>query len=160
MGLPFYWTITAVQGPANVMSGKNFYARPGSAVTDLRVIITNRVGQLMATAVDETNQPFTTGSVLLMPPDPTELDALGWGFQAAQQNYGIRGVSYYRMERILPGSYLVAAIDVEPYRLSGDAELMERARAAATRIEIGDGVNRAHLRVIRLKPFVYDAPNR
>ncbi len=92
--------------------------------------------------------------------DRAELDALGWGFRATQMNYGMSGVSYYTMDRILPGSYLAVAIDVEPYRLGGDTDLMERARAAATSIEIHEGQTRVDLRVVRLRRFVQSSANR
>jgi hypothetical protein len=58
------------------------------------------------------------------------------------------------MERVLPGSYLAVAIDVEPYRLSGDTDLMERARAAAVPVEIHEGETPLRLRVLRLRPLV------
>jgi hypothetical protein len=160
MSLPFYWTIRSVEGPAHLRAGQNLDIKPGSDITDLRVIVTNRVGQLWATVADENGTPFVTGSVLLMSPDPTELDALGWGFRATQQNYGQNGVSFYTMDRILPGTYLAVAIDVEPYRLSGDADLMERARAAATPLDIGKGRTRVDLRVVRLRPFVQNTGNQ
>jgi len=58
------------------------------------------------------------------------------------------------MDGILPGSYLAAAIDVEPYRLTGDTELMERVRAAAVGVDIHEGDTRLTLRVLRLRSFV------
>ena len=108
----------------------------------------------MATVSDEDDRPFLTGSVLLMSRDPSEIDPLGWGYRATQQNRGSDGISYYAMDSILPGSYLAVAIDVEPYRLTGDADLMERARAAAVPVEIREGQVPLGLRVVRLRPFV------
>lgn len=160
MSLPFNWTIRSVEGPANLRVGQNLAIKPGSDIADLRVIVTNRVGQLWATVADENDAPFLTGSVLLMSPDPTELDPMGWGFNATQKNYGVNDVSYYLMERILPGRYLAVAIDVEPYRLSGDADLMERARAAARPVDIGEGRTHVDLRVVRLRPLVRPTGNQ
>jgi hypothetical protein len=60
------------------------------------------------------------------------------------------------MERVLPGSYLVVAIDVEPYRVTGDTDLMERVRAAAVPVEIREGQVPVRLRVVRLRPFVQE----
>ena len=158
MSFPFYWTIQSVEAPDRLMDGPNLDVRAGRAITGVKVFVTNRVGRLMATVADENGRPFVTGSVLLMSTDPADLDPLGWGFQATQMNYGSGGVSYYTMDRILPGRYLAVAIDVEPYRLTNDADLMERARAAATTIEIRQGQTAVDLRLVRLRPFVRDLP--
>lgn len=57
------------------------------------------------------------------------------------------------MESVLPGTYLAVAIDVEPYRLTNDADLMERARAAAVMVEIKEGQTPLNLRLVRLRPL-------
>jgi hypothetical protein len=129
-------------------------------VTDVRVTVTDRTGTLMATVAGEDGQPYLTGWVLLMPTTLAELDPLGWGYRATQKNRGHNGVWYYTMDRVLPGSYLAVAIDVEPYRLTGDTDLMERARAAAVRVEIKEGHAPLHLRLLRLRPFVQEASPR
>jgi hypothetical protein len=154
MGLVGNWVIKSVAGPKEVLAGPNLEFKPGTVVDDLRIIVTDRTGTLVATVNDEEGKPFLTGSVLLLPQSPAELDARSWGFQATQKNRGNNGVWYYAMAGILPGSYLAAAIDVEPYRLTGDTELMERARAAALPVDIHEGDTPLTLRVVRLRPFV------
>jgi hypothetical protein len=156
MGLPFNWAIQSVHGPKEVLAGPNLNIEPGADVADVRVVVTNRTGTLMATVADEKGQPLQTGWVLLMPRDASDTDPLGWGFRAAQKNRGAGGVWYYEMDRLLPGPYLAVGIDVEPYRLAGDADLMERARAAAVPVDIREGETPLDLRVFRLRPFVQD----
>ena len=96
-------------------------------------------------------------------PEPGETtmryDPLGWGFRATRQNYGDNGVRYHTMDDVLPGPYLAVAVDVEPYRLTGDTDLMERARRAAVRVEINEGDTRIALRLVRLRPFVQGPQN-
>jgi Carboxypeptidase regulatory-like domain len=154
MGLAFDWAIQSVDGAKEVLAEPNLSIKPGAEVTDVRVVVTNRTGTLMATVTDEESKPFLTGSVLLMSRNASDIDPLGWGYRATQQNRGSNGVWYYAMDGVLPGSYLAAAIDVEPYRLTGDADLMERARAAAVAVEIREGQTPLSLRVVRLRPFV------
>jgi hypothetical protein len=154
MGLVFDWAIESVHGPKEVLAGPNLNIKAGSEVTDVKVVVTDRTGTLMATVTDEEGNPFLTGSVLLMPRNAAEIDPLGWGYRATQKNRGRGGIWYYAMDRVLPGSYLAVAIDVEPYRLTGDADLMERARAAAVPVEIREGETPLSLRVVRLRPFV------
>ena len=154
LGLPITWAIKSVEGPKDLFDGPNLSIKTGRDVTGLKVVVTNRTGMLWATVIDENNMPFDSGSVLLMPRDATDLDALGWGFRGIQKNYGNNGVWYYTMDALLPGSYLAVAIDVEPYRLTGDTELMERARRAAIPVEVNEGNTTVSLRLTRLRPFV------
>jgi hypothetical protein len=154
MGLVFNWVVKSVVRSKDVLAGPNLDVKPGTVVDDLTIIVTNRTGTLLATVNDEEGKPFLTGSVLLLPQSPAELDARGWGFRATRKNRGNNGIWLYAIDGILPGSYLAAAIDVEPYRLTGDTELMERARAAAVRVDIHEGNTPLTLRVVRLQPFV------
>lgn len=154
MGLVFDWTVQSVDAPKDATAGPNLDIKPGHDINDVKVVVTDRTGTLAATVVDEAGAPFLDGSVLLMPRNPNDLDPLGWGFRATQKNYATAGVWTYRMASVLPGSYLAVAIDVEPYRVSGDTDLMARARAAAVPVEIREGETRLRLRVLRLRSFV------
>jgi hypothetical protein len=87
-----------------------------------------------------------------MPRDPREVDPLGWGFQVVPSGGAVDGVWFYQTH-VLPGPYLIVAVDVEPYRLHADADLLERARAAATAVDV-QPITNLELRVVRLKPFV------
>jgi hypothetical protein len=154
MSLAFNWTVKSIEAPPEVMNGPNIEVRPGRDITDVKVIIIDRPGTLMAAVFDEASQSYQDGSVLLMPRDPKDIDPLGWGFRATQRNRGEAGAWYYAMEQVLPGPYLAVAIGVEPYRLSADTDLMERARAAAIPIEIGPGMTPLKLPLLRLRPFL------
>jgi hypothetical protein len=154
MGLVFDWAVQSVDAPKDVLAGPNLDVKPGRDITDVKVVVTDRTGTLVATVADEADAPFLDGSVLLMPRNPSDLDPLGWGFRATQKNYARAGVWTYRMERVLPGSYLVVAVDAAPYNISGDTDLMERVRAAAVPVEIHEGETPLRLRVLRLRPLV------
>jgi len=161
MSLPFNWAVQSVEGPPEILAGRNLKIAPGVDVTDLKVIVTNRTSMLMATLIDQSDASFAKGSLLLMPTDPTDLDPLGWGFRATPGGGANNGVPFWRMDGVLAGSYLAVVIDVEPYRLTGDTDLMERARAAAMRLEIPEGPRQTQVRVpvVRLRPFVRAVAN-
>ena len=147
-------TIGAVEGPKDLVSGRSIDIKPGRDITDLRVVVNERPGSLMATVSAEADKPYN-GWVVLMSRNPDDLDAMGWGFGATQSNYGAADIGYYRLDRLTPGLYLVAAIDVEPHRLRNDSELMERARAGAVPVDIREGQQtRLNVRLVRLRPFV------
>jgi carboxypeptidase family protein len=151
MRLPSNWMVKSVEGPPGAMTGPNVDGKPGRTITDIRIIISDRRGRLLATVSDEDDKPYS-GWVLLLPrsgPDP--LDVTG----GKRITYVERDVGYYRWDSVVPGSsYLAVAIDVEPSRVDGQEDLMERARAAAVPIEIGEGETTMRLRLVRLRPFV------
>jgi hypothetical protein len=64
------------------------------------------------------------------------------------------GVPYHTMWSVLPGSYLMIGIDVGAHLLSADADLMQRARAAATPIDITPGAIQRRMQIVRLRQFV------
>ena len=153
LSLSFNWTIAAVEGPKDLITGRSIDVKPGRDIADLRIII-GRGGTLVATMSDEADKPYN-GWVLLMSRVPGDLDAMGRGFGAIRSNRGQAGIGYYVMEGLAPGPYLVAATDVEPSRLRDDTELMERARAGAVPIEIREAEEtRLNVRLVRLQPFV------
>jgi hypothetical protein len=55
---------------------------------------------------------------------------------------------------VSPGSYLMIGIDIGAHLLSADADLMQRARAAATPIDITPGVTQRRLQIVRLRQFI------
>src|SRR4029450_1256238 len=58
MGLAFDWAIQSVHGAKEVLAEPNLSIKPGAEVTDVRVVVTNRTGTLMATVTDEESKPF------------------------------------------------------------------------------------------------------
>ncbi|MEQ1907670.1 MAG: carboxypeptidase-like regulatory domain-containing protein [Vicinamibacterales bacterium] len=162
VALPFNWAIKSVEAPSNAMVHQNLDVTPGRNITDVTVTVTKRVSTISGTVVSRESAPpgparAVSPSVLLMPVDPTDLDPMGWGFQPTPAHPDGR-VLRYQLERVLPGTYLIVAIDVEPYRLTLDADLMERARAAAKKIALEPGPVRVELEVLQLWPFVRE-PN-
>ena len=138
--------------PREVQRDRVLQFTPGTVVEDLRVIVTNRTARVRGTVVDESGEAVRGGSVVLFPVDPTEVGVHGWGFQTAARIRSRSGT--YDLGPVRARRHLVAAIDIEPYRLTRDTELMERARAAAIPIDLSEGIADLDLPLVRLRPFV------
>jgi hypothetical protein len=156
----FSWAIDSLQGPSTVQDRWFVDVVPGVDIPNLRLVVTNP-GWLFATVIDESGKPFARpagafhGSVLVMPVDPAAPDSRHWGFYDASNIYSSsNGEALARIENIAPGAYLIAAIDVEPYRLTNDTDLMERARAGATLVQARSGAFDVRLRIVRLRALV------
>lgn len=153
MSLPLAWAIQSVESPKGTIAGQNVNITPGTDITDLRIIVTNRTATVIATLVDEADKPLSA-SLVLMPRDETNLDPLGWGFRVTESAGSTDGVPHHTMWGVLPGPYLMIGIDVRAHLLSADADLMQRARAAATPIDIIPGVTQRRMQIVRLGQFV------
>jgi len=64
------------------------------------------------------------------------------------------------MDHILPGSYLVVALDISVADLTADSNLMEKAHAAAVPVDITPGFSdrTLELSMTRLRQYVVSAP--
>ena len=89
-----------------------------------------------------------------MPRDETNLDPLGWGFRVQESAGSTNGVPHHTMWGVLPGSYLIVGVDIRAHLLTADADLMQRARAASTPIEITPGVIQRRMPIVRVREFV------
>jgi hypothetical protein len=161
MGLPLAMAIDALSGDPAVRDRWFIDVQPGTDVHDLRVVVTNARAMLFADVVDEHGSPFVPeqgafgGSVLVMPVSPTAPDTRYWGFYHASHVYeGNAARRIARIDKVRSGRYLMAAIDVEPGRLTGDTELMERARAAASLVDVPIGSFDVRLPIVRLRQYV------
>jgi hypothetical protein len=130
-GLPLAWVVSGVESPAGTIDGRELDVHPGVDQSDVKVIVTNRVGTLVASAVDEHGNTLEKGSIVLLPENPAARDVHGWPFLAATEIFRSQGT----FNAVLPGSYLVAAVEREPWRLSDD-EAMVLTRTAARAVTI------------------------
>jgi hypothetical protein len=145
--------ITSIDAPKEVMAGQNLKVTPGADIHDVRVVITNRTATVMTTIVDETGTPLSA-SLVLIPRDETNLDPLGWGFRVQESAGSTNGMPHHIMWGVMPGSYLMIGIDIGAHLLAADADLMQRARAAAMPIDIPPGATQRRIQIVRLRQFV------
>jgi hypothetical protein len=71
MNLPLAWAIQSIEAPKKAMAGPNLDIPPGTDITDLRLVVTNRTATVIATLVDETDKPLSASLVLMPRDEPT-----------------------------------------------------------------------------------------
>jgi hypothetical protein len=125
-GLPLGWRIVRVEGSSGVAG--RLQVSPGTTASDVRIVMTNRVGWLVA-AVHEGDRPVTRATVFILPESPTADTPNAMGFVEVTSP----GANVFDL---LEGTYLVVAADINGGGLLQDTVLMERARAAATRVPV------------------------
>lgn len=78
--------------------------------------------------------PNRERNVLLLPALPTARDYRGRDFYGYAQIFAMGDTFRYAMDHILPGSYLVVALDISVADVTADSNLMEKARAAGSSV--------------------------
>lgn len=127
-GLRTGWRTLRVEGPVSGPSSHRLLFPPGANISDLRIVLTNRVGW-MVPAVRDGDQQVTRASVAILPESPTADTPHGSGI--VEMTSPGRTVT-----DLLEGTYLVVALDIPAGYLLQDTALMEQARAAATRVTV------------------------
>jgi hypothetical protein len=107
--------------------------KTGEELAGVEIVLTNRVARLHGTVTDAANRLLTDYSVLLFPEDRTLLG------NPRRLTRWIRPTTAgdFSIDTILPGAYLIAALDDVDDAQWLNADYLERFRPRATRIELG-----------------------
>jgi hypothetical protein len=119
-------------------NGRNLIDSPinlktGEELAGVQIAVTNRVAHLNGTVTDAANRLLTDYSVLLFPEDRTFMSnprrLARWIRPTAAGDFSV--------DNILPGAYLIVALDDVDDAQWLNADYLERFRPRATRIELG-----------------------
>lgn len=126
MGMPL--RLVRVEAPPDATTSRGIELTPGTTVSDVRIVVSNRSGTLVS-VVRDGDQTVPKTTVLILPESPTAHtpNAMGWVAVTAP------GATVFDL---LEGTYLVVATDIGAGVLQQDTRLMEQARAAATRVAV------------------------
>ena len=153
--LPFNWMITGVEAPGDMRIAEYLDFTSGRTVENLKIIATNRVGELQGTVSDINDDSRDERIVLLLPRSPTARDYRGRDYAGFSRVTRFPdGMHRYFATPVPPGTYLAVATDVRLQDLLGDSDLMEKARAAATSINVQPGVMQLPLRLTSLRQYI------
>jgi hypothetical protein len=127
-----------VQTPVNFQSGHD--------LTGVEIVLTSRLGQIHGSVTDARQQILTDYSVVLFRDDRASSRRLArWIRPDANGDFSIA--------EVLPGCYLIVAVDDVDDGEWLNADYLERFRSRATRVEIAAGEQmNIVLTKLRLKP--------
>jgi protocatechuate 3,4-dioxygenase beta subunit len=146
---PEGWALKSVMLGDRDVTDEVFDLRSGETLSDLQVVLTDRVTVVTGRVTDLNGKPTFDGTVLVFPAD-TQRWADDWMYVRAarpdqQGRYEIRG--------LLPGEYLAVAVDYVEENTWADPEYLESIRqfGASFRIDEGDARD-VPLRVVTPTP--------
>jgi hypothetical protein len=145
-GLPAGWAVKTV-----IVGGKDLTDGPiplqgAQSVSEVRVVITNRLTEVRGTVVDDRNRPVGAFTVLVFAEDEarwpgrTRYCLAARGDQKGQ--YSVRGLP--------PGAYRAVALEALEDGRANDPELLRQLKSRATRLTLDEGERRTlDLKLIR-----------
>jgi protocatechuate 3,4-dioxygenase beta subunit len=134
-GLPQGWVLKSVRVDGQDVTDAGFDFKPGSAVTGLEVVVTNRSTDLSGTVVSS-NGPVKDYTVVVFADEPAK-----WALPSSRYVTATRGDQdgRFKIRNLPPGEYYAAAVEYLAQGEWGDPEVLERLRAKASRITLTDG---------------------
>jgi protocatechuate 3,4-dioxygenase beta subunit len=136
---PDGWAVKAlIQGDRDV-ANQSFDMKSGETVSDVQVVLTDRVVTVNGQVVDANDRPLADGTILLF-----AADAAKW-FEGSPHVRAVRPDQQgrYRIGNLLPGEYLAVALDYVEQGIWNDPEYLESIRRYAQRVTLTDAVAQA-----------------
>jgi protocatechuate 3,4-dioxygenase beta subunit len=130
------WFVREVAWRGEDVLDQGLDARAGQNLSGVRIVLSNRSATLNGVVTDERGNMVKESTVLLFAEDASR-----WTSVVARQVRMTRPDQNgrYSIESIVPGQYLVVALEYLDGSSIGDPELLERYRARARPVQLGDG---------------------
>lgn len=145
--LPPGWQLKAVEMPAGDVTGSGLKTKPGESISDVRIVVTNKLARLGGRVTDDRGQPADEAMVVLLEPDSKEsLQEL-----VRPPSWAAVHDGRYRLMTGRAGSYLVVAVEKMLFGIGTDPDLVAKLRSAATEVTlVEDQQQQLDLTLVRL----------
>jgi hypothetical protein len=132
--LPEGWAVKAMLNGDQDIADLPIDRPGGQEITDLRLVITDSVATLSGQIVNETGAGLADGTVVLFPADASKAFDGSRFIRAARPDQQGR----YRLSGLLPGNYLVIALDYVEEGSWNDPEYLDSLRPRALKVAIDE----------------------
>jgi protocatechuate 3,4-dioxygenase beta subunit len=137
--LPDGWMVKAILYNDRDISESPIELRSGEELSNVQVVVSNKVTTLSGVLADAKGAPATDGTVIVFANDPTK-----W----AEDSRFVRSVrpdqqGQYEIKGLPAGEYLAVAVDYVAEGMWNDPEYLEGLRRYAQRVTLTDGDARA-----------------
>jgi hypothetical protein len=129
------WTIRTVRYRGVDVTDAGIDFRPNEDIADVEVEITNRVTDLSGMVTNSRGEPVKDYSVAIFPEDRDKWTPGSRYLRSGRPDQGGR----FKLTSMPPGEYFIIALDYMDANEWTEPEFLERIRAKATRLSIGEG---------------------
>jgi hypothetical protein len=133
---PDGWAVKAVMQGDRDVANQPFDLTSGETVSDVRIVLTDHVAMVGGQLLDANNAPLDDGTVVLFAPDSAK-----W-FEGSPYVHAVRPDQQgrYRIANVLPGEYLVVALDYVEQGIWNDPDYLASIRRYAQRMQFPDAI--------------------
>jgi hypothetical protein len=133
---PPNWTLKAVMHDGQDVTDRPLVVKDTDTMTDVTVVLTNRVTTVTGSVTDAKNQPTKDYVVLVFPEDAEKI--------GPQSRYVRTGRAdqegQFKLIGLPPGEYLAVALDSIEEGAESDPEFVNQIRASGVRVRLSEGV--------------------
>jgi protocatechuate 3,4-dioxygenase beta subunit len=134
--LPAGWVLKSVRVEGQDVTDTGFDFKPGSALSGVEVVLTNKTTDITGTVTQGDGQPVKDFTAVIFAADPAK-----WSLPNSRYITGTRPdqEGRFRVRNLPPGDYLAIAVEYLAQGEWGDPEVLERLRGKATRFTLAEG---------------------
>jgi hypothetical protein len=134
-GSPRGWILKAVLVDGRDVIDTPLDIRSGQRVSGVTLVFTDNLSEVSGTVTDESGNPMTEYTVLAFPSDPTYWRPMARQIMTARPDQNGR----FQIRGLPSGDYFLTAVDPTEPGEWFEPSFLERHRAGAARVRVGDG---------------------
>ena len=136
LGLPPGWVLTSVRVSGQDVTDTGVEFKGNDPVTGLELVVTNKLTEINGSVRDASGNSVKDYTIVVFSDDPQK-----WTIPQTRYVAGVRPSSEgrYQVKNLPPGSYYAIAVEYIPQGEWGDPELLDKLKARAAEITIGEG---------------------
>ena len=142
--VPDGWTLKAILHDGRDITDAPIALKSGETLTDVQVVVSNRVTTVNGQLLDDKGAPLADGTVIVFADDAAKWSDDSRWVRAVRPDQDGR----YEVQGLPPGDYLAVAVDYVEEGLWNDPEYLESIRRHGQRLTLGEAESRS----LSLKP--------
>ena len=142
--VPDGWTVKAILHDGRDIADTPIEMKSGETLTDVQVVVSNRVTTVSGQLLDDKGVPLVDGTVIVFADDAARWSEDSRWVRAVRPDQQGR----YQIQGLPPGEYLAVAVDYVEDGVWNDAEYLDSIRRHGQRLTLGEAESRS----LSLKP--------
>jgi hypothetical protein len=132
--VPDGWMVKAIRRNDRDISETPLELKSGEQLSDVQVVVTNRVTSVVGQLTDDRGGPLPDGTIVIFADDPAKWGAASRFVRAGRPDQE----GHYEIKGLPAGEYLAVAVDYVEDGMWNDPEFLESLRKYAQRLTVAD----------------------
>jgi hypothetical protein len=133
--MPPNWTLKAVMHDAQDVTDRPLSVKESETMTDVTVVLTNRVTTVTGSVTDKNNRPTKDYVVIVFPEDADKIEPQSRFVRSGRADQD----GQFKVIGLPPGEYRAAALDSVEEGGESDPEFLNQIRSSSVRLRLTEG---------------------